>query len=87
MSRILPEDLRDEGISILTQHFGDGAAFHIRQAEVAALELEGQLGVIDAQGAEDRRVEIVHVDGVADDVVAEVVGLAVSEAGFDAAAG
>ena len=52
-----------------------------------ALELEGQAFVVDAQAVEDRGVEVVDVDGVLDDVVAEVVGLAVDDAGLDAAAG
>ena len=36
---------------------------------------------------QQRRVQVVDVHGVFDDVVAELVGLAVRVAGFDAAAG
>src|SRR5205823_4613557 len=38
------------------------------------------------QAAQDRGVQVVDMDGVADDVVAEVVGLAVGQAALDAAA-
>ena len=60
---------------------------HVGQAEVAALELVGQPRVVDAQAVQDRGVQVVDVDGVVHDVVAEVVGLAERDAGLDAAAG
>ena len=43
--------------------------------------------VVDAQAVQDRRVQVAQVDRVLDDVVAEVVGLAVLDAGLHAAAG
>jgi N-sulfoglucosamine sulfohydrolase len=43
--------------------------------------------VVDAEQVQQRRVEVVHVHRVRDDVVAEVVGLAVDEPGLHAAAG
>ena len=67
----------------LAQHF----TVHIGQAEVAALELVGQPGVVDAQAVQHRGVQVVDVDRVANDVVAVVVGLAVSDARLDPAAG
>ena len=60
---------------------------HVGQPEVAALELVGELGVVDAQKVKDRRVQVVDFHGVAGDVVREVVGLAVSDSRLDAAAG
>ena len=54
---------------------------------MAALELEGELFVVDAELMQDRRVEVVDVNWIADDVVAEVVGLAVGDPRLDAAAG
>ncbi len=54
---------------------------------MAALELECQLGVVDAQAAKDGRLQIVHVDGIFGDVVAVIVGFAERHAGLDAAAG
>ena len=60
---------------------------HIGQAEVAALEFVGQLLVVDAHAVQDGGVEVVDVDGVFGDVVAEVVGLAVGQAALDPAAG
>ena len=59
----------------------------VGQPVVAALEVVGQPFVVDAQEVEDRGLEVVDVDGVLGDVVAEVVGLAVGDAGLDAAAG
>src|SRR5262245_62611164 len=60
---------------------------HIRQPEVPSLEAERQACMIDAEQVQDRRLQIVDVDRIADDVVAEVVGLAVGCAGAAAAAG
>ena len=60
---------------------------NIGQPEIPALELVRQPRVIDAQAVQHRGVQIVHVDRVARDVVAEVVGLAVAHARLDAAAG
>ena len=53
---------------------------HIGQAEASALELVRQPRVIDAEAVQDRRVQIVDVDRILDDVVAVIVGLAVSQA-------
>src|SRR5262245_48572232 len=60
---------------------------HIRQPEIAALKAIRQPPMVDAQAVEQRGVEVVDVDGIADDVVAVVVGFAVAHAGPDAAAG
>ena len=43
--------------------------------------------MIETELVEDRRVEVADVDGVFDDVVGEIIGLAVAEAGFHAGAG
>ena len=43
--------------------------------------------VVDAQQMKHRGVQVVDVDHVLDGVVAELVGLAVGDAGLDAAAG
>ena len=48
----------------------------ISEAEVTALEAEGESLVIDAQLPQDGRMEIVHVDRVFHDVVAKVIRLA-----------
>ena len=56
----------------------DDLAVHVGQAEVAALEAVGQLGVVEAQQVQDRGVQVVDVDLVLDDVEAELVGLAVA---------
>ena len=49
----------------------------VGQAEVAALELVGQLFVVDTESVQHRRLQVVHVHRVLDDVVAVIVGLAV----------
>ena len=60
---------------------------HVGQAVVAALEAEGQAFVIEAKAMQQRGVQVMDVDRIAGDVVAEVVGLAESLATADAAAG
>jgi hypothetical protein len=42
---------------------------HIGQAEVAALELERQFGMVDAQLVQDGGVQIVHMHRIFHDVV------------------
>src|SRR5687768_15520321 len=61
----------------LGQHGLHDFAVHVGQAEPAALELVGQTFVVDAEDAQDRRLEVVHVDAVGRDVVAELVGFAI----------
>ena len=60
-------------------------AVDVGEPVVASLELEGELGVVDSQAMEDRRLEIVDMDRVLHHVVAEVIGLAVADPGTDAA--
>ena len=61
-------------------------AGHVGEPEVTALESVGEPGVVDAEQVQNRRLEIVRVDWVLRDVVAEVVGRAVGHAAADAAA-
>ncbi len=49
---------------------------HVGEAEVAALEAEGELLVVEAEQVQDRGVEVVDVDAVFDGAEAELVGLA-----------
>lgn len=65
----------------------DDAAVDIGEAEVAALEAVSELFVVDAELVEQGGVEIVYVNFVDLGVVAEFIGFAVGNAGFDAAAG
>src|SRR5881394_237879 len=60
---------------------------NVGQAEVAALKPVGELFMVDAEALENRRVQIMNVHRVLDDVVAVIVRLAVTDARFDAAAG
>ena len=59
---------------------------HVGQAERAALELERQLQVVEAEQVEDGGVEVVDVGAVVGGVEAERVGVAVDVAGLGAAA-
>ena len=43
--------------------------------------------MVEAEAVEDRRVQVAYVDGVLDDVVRELVGLAVDGPALDAGAG
>ena len=60
---------------------------HIGEAEVAALIAEGQALVVESEQIQHGGVEVVRVDRVFGDVEAEIVGLAVNGARFDAATG
>jgi hypothetical protein len=62
-------------------------AMHVSEAVMPALKFEGQSRVIDAEAVHQRGVQVMHVDGVTRDIVAVIIGLAVSHAGLDSAAG
>ena len=47
------------------QELAERVSAYVGQPEVAALELERQLRVVDAQAVQDRRVQVVDVDRVA----------------------
>ena len=57
---------------------------HISEAEVAPLILEGQLFVIDAKLVQERGVEVMHMNPSVNDVVAILIGPAVSMSALDA---
>src|SRR5688572_5544129 len=54
---------------------------------MAALELEGETLMIDAELVEESGVKVVHADGFIGDVVSEIVGRSIHGAAFEAAAG
>ena len=60
--------------SLLGQHFPDHAAVYIGQTKLPALVLECQSLVIDAHQVQDRGVQVVNVDRILGDVVAERIG-------------
>jgi len=62
-------------------------AMHVRQPVVSALELERQPLVVDAQQVEQRRLQIMNVNPVRGNVVAELVGRTVAHARLHPAAG
>ena len=49
---------------------------NVGQSEIAALEFVGQLRVVQAHQVKDGRVQIVDLNRIFDDVVAEIVSLA-----------
>ena len=59
----------------------------VREAELAALEAEGEAFVVDAHQVHDGGLEVVDVDLVLHGVEAEFIALAMRDAGFDAATG
>jgi hypothetical protein len=69
------------------QNLVDYLAVHVSQPVVTALEFKRQLGVVDSQTVENGRVQIVHVDRIAGDVVAVVVRFPVGNPRLDACAG
>src|SRR5262245_32664989 len=69
------------------QQFADRVSVDIGEAEVAALEAEGELRVLQAQQMEDRRVDVVDVAGIFDGREAEFVGFTEDDARARAAAG
>ena len=60
---------------------------NVGQPEVAALKTECEPRVIDSQQVQDRGVPVMDGDRIFHDVVAIIVGLAVSDAGLRTAAG
>src|SRR6266581_6344724 len=66
----------------LIHHF----AGDVRQAEIAALKTVGEPLVVQAEQVEDRRVEIIHVDRVGDDVPADLIRFTDDLPAFDATA-
>ncbi len=69
------------------QDLVDHAAAEVGEAVVAAVVAVGEFFVIEAEEVEEGGVEVIHVDFVFDGFVAELIGGAVVDAGFDAAAG
>ena len=49
----------------------------VGQPVIPTLEFVGQAPVVDSQQVENRRIEVVYVDGIACDVIAKLVGLAI----------
>src|SRR5437868_1939197 len=62
-------------------------AMHIRETEVAAFRPVGEMGMLDSEQVEHRRVQVMDAHRIADNIVAEIVGLAIDQPGFDPPAG
>ena len=60
---------------------------HVGKTEIPAGVAEGEFFVIEAELMKDGGMQVMHVDFVLDGHVADVVGDAVGEAGFEAATG
>ena len=59
---------------------------NVGQTVLPALKAEGEPLVVDPQTVQDRRLQVVNVNWIFDDVEAEVVGSTVLEARLDAPA-
>src|SRR5262245_61321074 len=62
-------------------------SIYIREPEIAAGVAVSQLLVIEPQRVQQGGMQVVHVDLVHHSMMAKLIGLAVREAGFEAAAG
>src|SRR4051794_38793394 len=69
------------------EQLGDYLAVNVRQTVIAPLEAVGQLLVVQAEQVQNSRLQIVNVDGILNDVIAEVVGGAHGDAPLDSSAG
>ena len=69
------------------EDFSDDLAADIRQSEIPAGMAKRQSLMIQPQERKDRRLQVVNVDGVFDDMKSEIVGRAVNDARLDPAAG
>src|SRR5438132_496005 len=73
-------------VSLPDQFLDHAGGFDAGEALVEALVTEGKALVVKAQQAQDGGVEIMDVNGVFDDVVREIIGLAINGARARAAA-
>jgi hypothetical protein len=64
----------------------DDISVDIGETVAATLKAEGQFCVVDAQAVEQCGMQVVDVDRVLGDVIAVVIGAAVSLSAFDTAA-
>ena len=71
----------------LSQKLGGDLPGDVGQAEVAALEAKSQLGVLEAEKMQDRRLDVMDVNAVADRGESEFIGLAHCHARLHASAG
>src|SRR5262249_9634515 len=71
----------------LSQNFPENVPAYVRQSEAPSLKFVGKLRMVDPQAVQDGRVEIVHINRITDDVVAEIVGLAIGEPALDPTSG
>ena len=58
---------------------------YIGQPVVATLELEGQLGVIDAHQVENRGLQVMHRNWIVGDAIANLIRLSQPSASLDTA--
>ena len=72
------------GLTTLRKHCIHDFAMDVCQSEVAALIFVSQLLVIDSHQMQDCRIQIMHMDGIPNDIVAVIVSFPVSHATLDA---
>ena len=71
----------------LSQYLSRNISIEVSQPHVSAPEAVGELFVVEAEEVQHGGVPVVDVDFAGDGFVAVLVGFAVGEAAFDAAAG
>src|SRR5947208_326903 len=71
----------------LRQNLAHHASRHVGQPKVAAAVAIGELEVVETEQVQDRGVQVVNVDAILNRFEANLVGLAILNAPFDAAAG
>ena len=77
--------------AVLSREFSGENGFHdlamnVSEPKVTAFKAVGELGVIDAKQSHDGGVQIMHMDRVASDAVAVVIGFTMRDARFDTTA-
>src|SRR5262245_62824639 len=73
--------------TISDQNLFHHLAKNVCQSEITARIAKRQAFVVESEAVQDRRLEIVNVDWLLDDVVTQLVGRTMNDARFDAAAG
>src|SRR5258705_9715909 len=84
---MMPQRIVGISSNDLGQEFLDHVSVDIGEPEFAPLKFVSQLRVVEPHQLQDGGVEVVNLDRILDDVVAEIVGLSDRNARLDAASG
>jgi hypothetical protein len=84
--RLGGETLPPRSLPLQQNRFDGAGFFYASELGIETLEFEVEAIVIDAHAIQHGRVEVEDADGIAQDVVAEVIRFTDGHAGLDAAA-